>query len=146
MFHRNVVRCLVAVLLVALAACSRTPDEQVLRETVTAMQGALESRDPKAFMAGIADDFTGAQGSVDREELHRILRAQVLANASIGVTTGPLDIVVQGDRATVSFTATFTGGGGRFLPERGSVYTITSGWRRSGDDWVCVNAQWERKL
>ncbi len=139
-------RCLVLMLLVAVTACSRTPDEQVLRETVASMQGALESRDPKAFMAGIADDFTGSQGSLDREGLHGMLRAQVLANASIGITTGPLDIAVQGDRATVAFTATFTGGEGRFLPERGSVYAITSGWRRSGDDWVCVNAQWERKL
>lgn len=139
------VSCLVLCGVLA-AGCSRTPDEQRIRETVARMQEALEARKPGDFMAGIATDFTGSEGGLDRDALHNMLRAQVIGNARIGVTLGPLDIDLQGERATVRMTATFTGGSGRFVPERGSVYSITSGWRRTGGDWVCVNAQWQRQL
>jgi hypothetical protein len=42
--------------------------------------------------------------------------------------------------------ATFTGGSGGLLPERGSIYSITSWWKRQGRDWICYSAHWEQKL
>ncbi|MEO8010154.1 MAG: nuclear transport factor 2 family protein [Dokdonella sp.] len=130
----------------AVVACSRTPDEQRIRESIEQMQTAMQEKQPRDFMRTVADDFTGANGSVDREALHNLLRAQVIGNASIGVTLGPLQIDVQDQRATVRVTATFTGGNGRWIPQRGAVYAITSGWRKDDDEWVCVNAQWEQAL
>ena len=138
--------CLLAAFSLVLVACARTSDETRIRDAIAGMQAALEERRPADFMAFVAEDFTGADGTFDREALHKLLRAQVLANASIGITSGPLDIEMQGDRASVRMTTTFTGGNARWLPERGSVYTLTSGWRRSGDTWLCFNAQWERVL
>ena len=129
-----------------LPACKRTPDEQRIRENITAMEQAMENRDPRAFMAHIADDFIGNDAAFDRNALHNLLRAEALRNDSIGVILGPIDIDLQGDRATVHLTATFTGGSGGALPERGSVYTITSGWRREGRDWVCFSGRWEQEL
>lgn len=138
--------CLLAAFAIALVACAQTSDETRIRDAVASMQSALEERRPADFMAFVAEDFTGADGAFDREALHNLLRAQVLANASIGITSGPLDIEMQGDRASVRLTTTFTGGNARWLPERGSVYRLTSGWRREGDAWRCFNAQWERVL
>lgn len=129
-----------------LAACSRPSDELMIRDAVAEMQQALEDGNPSDFMSHIAEDFTGSQGSVDRESLHNLLRAHVLANARIGITTGLIDTQLQGDRATVRFSVTVTGGNARWLPERGSVQQVTSGWRREGRVWKCVNAQWERTL
>lgn len=129
-----------------LTACHRVPDEQRIREAVAAMQTAMKTRDPRAFMAFVATDFTGNDGQVDRDGLHNLLRAQVLRNESVGVTLGPVNVDLQGDRATVHVTATFTGGSGGLLPERGSIYSITSGWRRDGAGWKCFNASWEQKL
>lgn len=136
-------------LLLAFAAvlgCSGTPDEQRIRESIAQMQSAMQDKQPRDFMRWVADDFTGADGSVDREALHNLLRAQVIGNASIGVTLGTLQVELHDQRATVRVTATFTGGNGRWIPERGAVYEITSGWRKDGDDWVCVNAQWQQTL
>ncbi len=130
----------------AAVACSRTPEEQRIRDSIGEMQAAMQEKLPRDFMHHVGSDFTGADGSVDREALHNLLRAQVLGNSSIGVTLGPLQIDVQDQRATVRVTATFTGGNGRWIPERGAVYAITSGWRKDGDDWVCVNAQWQHTL
>ncbi|MBN8480225.1 MAG: hypothetical protein J0L88_01405 [Xanthomonadales bacterium] len=108
------------------------------------MQTALEEARPGDFMRHVSEDFTGSDGGVDREALHNLLRAQVLANERIGIVTGPLEFERTLDRMTVSVTATFTGGNARWLPERGAVYRVTSGWRETGGQWRCFNAQWER--
>lgn len=131
---------------VGMPACSRPSDEQQLRAALAEMQEAMEAGKPADFMRHIADDFTGAQGGVDREGLHNVLRGQVLANARIGVSLGPIDVELQDSRATVQVTATFTGGSGRWLPERGAMYRIVSGWRRQSGRWLCVNARWEQVL
>lgn len=137
---------LILVALLALVACHRTPDEQRIRENMAAMQTAMQQRQPRQFMAYVAPDFTGQDGRLDRAGLHNLLRALALRNESIGVTLGPIDVDVQGDRATVHVTATFTGGSGGLLPERGSIYSITSGWRRADGQWRCYNASWRQHL
>lgn len=140
-------RLLVLIALFALCgACSRTPDETRIRDAVGAMQAAMENASPRDFMAHVTADFTGNEGSVDHEGLHNLLRAIVLRNEKIGVTLGPIEVDVQGNRATLHVTATLTGGSGGLLPEHGAIYAITSGWRREGREWLCYNASWEQKL
>lgn len=129
-----------------LAACRHTPDEQRIREAVATMQTAVEARDPRGFMRYVSADFTGNDGQVDRDGLHNLLRAEVFRNESTGVTLGPIDVDLQGDRATVRVTATLTGGSGGLLPEHGAVYSISSGWRREGGQWMCFNAAWKQRL
>lgn len=137
---------LVFALILLLPGCSRKPDEQRIRDAVQAMQTAMENADPHAFMTHVTADFTGNDGSVDRNGLANLLRVSVLRNQKIGVILGPLDVQVQGARATLHVTATFTGSSGGLLPENGAIYAITSGWRREGSDWRCYNASWQQKL
>jgi hypothetical protein len=94
----------------------------------------------------VASDFSGNQGSVDREGLHNLLRAIVLRNEKVSVTLGPIDVDIDGNRATASLIATVTAGQGGLLPEHGSIYSIDSGWRRDGKDWICFAATWGEKL
>lgn len=129
-------------LLLALAACSRGDDETRLREALGRMEAAVEERRPGDFVDFVAEDFTSADGTLDRTGLHNLLRAQVLRHARIEVVLAAPDIEIQGDRATIAVTATLSGGDGGWLPERGAVYAITSGWRREAGQWHCVNAQW----
>ncbi len=134
-----------ACMLIGLGGCHRTPDEQRIRNAITTMAQALEHGQPREFMKYVADDFTGNDGNYDRNGLHNLLRGEVLRNDQIGVTLGPIDIELQGDRAIVHNSATFTGGAGGILPERGAVYTFASGWKREGSRWLCYNANWQRK-
>jgi len=143
---RNLAALAVSALVLLGAACSRTPDEQRIRETIAAMQQAMEKREPRAFMAHVADDFVGNDAAFDREALHNLLRMEVLRNDAIGVILGPIDVELQDDRATARLTATITGGSGGLLPEHGAIYTIRSGWRRQGRDWVCFSAEWKQEL
>jgi ketosteroid isomerase-like protein len=133
-------------LAVFLAACHRTPDEQRIRDAIAAMQKAAETRQPRDFMSYVSNDFTGNDGTVDRDGLLNILRVEVLRNDKTSVALGSIDIDLQGDRATVRVAATLTGGSGGLLPEQAAVYAITSGWRREGREWRCYNASWEQKL
>ncbi len=128
------------------AACSRPSDEQWIRAALDEMQEAMESGKPADFMQHVDKDFTGADGQLDKAALHNLLRMQVLGNARIGVTLSSTEVELQGDRATVTVTATLSGGNGRWIPERGAIYRIKSGWRSEAGDWLCINAQWERVL
>lgn len=133
-------------LVLALGACARPSDEAQIRAAIGEMQQAIETGKPADFMRHIADDFTGDGGNIDKQGLHNFLRGQALTHTSIGITLVSTDVELQDDRATVKLTVTMTGGSGRWLPERGSVQQIESGWRRQGGDWLCVNAQWQRSL
>ena len=140
---RQVLVLLVMLLGVAgLSACHKEPPEERLRARLGEMQTAAIERRPDIFMEGVADDFTGNDG-MDRAALHNLLRAQVLLNARIGATTGPLDISLNGDRATVRFSLVLTGGSGRLLPENAQTYRINSGWREEDDEWRLYYAEWE---
>lgn len=131
-------------LVAMVAACSRTPPEQRLREQLAAMQAALEAREPRTFMEGVADDFSG-NGGMDRAALQQVVRAQVLANASIGVTLGPAEVELQGERATVRFSVLSTAGSGRLLPDRAGAWEVTTGWRDEDGQWRLYYADWKRR-
>ncbi len=140
MNRRIVFAALVGVL--ALCACARTPDETRIRDAIASMRRAVEAHQPRDFMAWVSADFAGQDGTVDREGLAKTLRIEVLRNDKVGVALGPIDVDLQGDRATVHVVVTLTGGAGGLPPERGAVYAITSGWKLDGRDWRCYNARW----
>ncbi|MFZ2235142.1 MAG: hypothetical protein WAV67_02075, partial [Dokdonella sp.] len=56
------------------------------------------------------------------------------------------ELRVESIRATITMTATLTGSSGGWLPERGSVYAVTTGWRKDDGDWKLVQASWNRSL
>lgn len=138
-------RGLAVLALLLAAACARTPEEQRIREAIAAMRKAVEAREPRTFMRYVADDFTGSKGSVDRAQLHNLMRAQFLRNEAVGVTLGPIDVALFDKRATATVTATLTGGSGEgWLPERGGAYRFTTGWKDVGGEWRCISAEWEQ--
>ena len=138
-----------ATLLVAIAmlssGCRSEPAEERLRATIDEMQAAAIERQPGDFMDHVTEDFVG-EGGIDRAALHNLLRAQLLRNASIGATRGPLDVKLQGTRATVRFKVVLTGGAGGLLPERAQGYDITSGWREEDGEWKLFLAEWDEAL
>ena len=136
---------MVLLMLALLAGCSRSPPEQRLRERIADMQQALEARKPADFVVGIAEDF-GSDNGMDREGIRNLLRVQMLRNASIGATLGPLDISLHGERATVKFSAVLTGGSGGLLPDSARPWSVTSAWRDGADGWQLIHASWEPML
>ena len=141
-FRRQARAGLLLLALSALAACARDTPETALRAQLQRMQTAASERKAADFMEGVAPDFVGNEG-MDRAALHNLMRAQVLGNSTIGVTTGPVEIEQEDGQATLRFTVLLTGGSGRFVPDSAQTYSITSGWRMEDGEWRVYYAQWK---
>lgn len=135
--------CLAALLALA-AGCSREPPEQALRGTIAGMQAAAEARDSDALVEPFSEDFVGPEG-MDRDQFRRYLAVIWLRNREVGVSLGPLEVELIGERATVEFTAAATGGEGG-IPDRSQVYRVVTGWRTEGGEWRLISARWEPML
>jgi hypothetical protein len=88
----------------AVPACKHTPPEQAAARNIARMQAAGEARDMDALFDPIAEDFAGAQG-MDRKEFRRYMTLVSMRQQSVGVTLGPVEVKLFGDRATAKFTA-----------------------------------------
>lgn len=125
-----------------LAACSRTPPEQALRERIELLQRNIDARDAGEVASALAEDFVGNQG-MDRREAQRTATGLFLRYRDVGATFGPLQVQMQGDtHATVKFTVAATGGAGGMLPSDAQVYDVTTGWRSGDDGWQMTSADW----
>ena len=131
----------VACWLLLAAGCSRTPPETALRETLAAMEAAIDARDAAALARHLDDDFIGPAG-MDRDAARRTAALYFLQHASVSVVPGPWSIELDDTHARVSFTAAVAGGSGRFVPEQGRVYNVQSGWRLRGADWRMTSIDW----
>jgi hypothetical protein len=133
-------------LVLALPGCHRSSPEQRLRESMLALQSAIEERDPTAMHEWLAEDFVGPDG-LDREGARRLAQLMYLRYRDVDISLGPLQIELQQEHASVRFTAVLTGGPGGLLPERGQVYDVQTGWRlEGGEDWRLTSANWSSAM
>lgn len=129
-----------------LAGCARTPPETALRGQVSALQEAVEARDPGAIRRLLSEDFIGP-GGMDREQAVRTAQVAFLRHRQVGATVaGPLQVALRERDATVSFEVALTGGSGRLLPEAARLYSVETGWRLEDGDWRLLSASWEPRL
>ena len=134
-----------AALLAMAGGCGRPSDEASIRNEIETMRKAAEARRAGDLLDGIADDFTGNQGELDRAGLARFVKLELLRNESIGVAIGPIVVKLDGDRAVARFEVTFSDASRRWLPGGRETLAVVSGWRRAGSRWVCYNAAWTNK-
>ena len=123
-----------------LAACSEDTPEQRLRDTIATMEEAVETKKPGDFIAHVTDDFSGDRGQFDRQSLRGFLAAQMMRKESIGVTLGPLDVKMHGERATVRVDVLLTGAEG-VIPNSADHLDIESGWKLVDGEWQCYVAE-----
>ena len=130
-----------------LAGCHRTPDEEQVRQSITAAADAARNNDADGVLAQVSKDFIGNEGDFDRRDLQRFLALRAFRHDSTGVLVGPVSVKWQGERLIATFTLTLTGGSaGSLLPDNAAVYAITTAWRREGSHWRCYSADWQQKL
>ena len=143
MTRRRVVASLLA--LAVVAGCGRSDPERELRATIDAMAGAIEKREPAAFLDALTDDFSRESGAFGKQDAKRTLVAAILRNEKIGVNAVVTEVRIDGDRAFARVRVVATGGAG-LLPERGQAWDFESAWRRERGQWKVFNAEWREGL
>lgn len=123
------------------AACSRPSEEQRLRDTIAAMEVAIEAGESGDFIEHVSAEFTGQGSGIDQRQLRAILLGQSLRHENISVLLGPLDVKMFESRATVKVRVLATGGS--WFPETGRQIDIESDWQLDAGEWVCFRAEWE---
>ncbi len=137
--------CLTTVLIVLLlAGCADEGSPEFrLRQTLEAMETAIEAGKRDEFMESVDDDFTGSQGRFDRRGLSAMLRVQLMRHTRIGALTSNVEITLYDTRATVTMNLLLTGGPRAWMPESGQMYRVDTGWKDDGGDWMLISADWE---
>lgn len=128
-------------LIFTLIGCAKTPNEQLLRETIDVMQAAGEARDVSTFMEFVSDDFSGQNASMDRRALAAYMLGIRMRTENIGVTRTKTTITMDGARAKVEFALLVTDGG-KILPAQGQFVSAQTQWRFSGGAWQLASANW----
>lgn len=134
------------VCVLALAACTPPASESALRKAISDLRSAIDARDAAAIEERLAEDFIGPDG-LDRHGAKRLAVGVFLRNRDVAATVGPLDLQMHGDgHASVRFTAMVSGSVGGFLPQRGQIYEVRTGWRFGDGQWQLTSAEWVPKF
>lgn len=112
-----------------------------MRDGIEQMEQAAVNKDASALFDPFAEDFAGS-GGMDRDSFRRYVQLIWLQQKDVGVKTGPLNVKLMDERATVDFTVVLTGGHG-FIPDDGRIYQVQTGWRLEGDEWKLISATWK---
>jgi hypothetical protein len=132
-------------LMVALAGCRHTPDEEQVRKAVAATVVAAEAGKASDTVEALTDDFDGNTGQFDKRALANLVRVYALRGQSIHVLMGPATIEPRGERIVATFTVTLTAGTG-VLPDSAGAYQVETGWRKESGAWRCFTATWKKAL
>lgn len=131
---------LILIPMLLLVACSKTPDEQLIRSAIDDMESAVQQRQIKPVLKHLAQDFIGPEGMTVRQ-VRQLMAAHYFRNKNINVVLAGMRIQILGNDASVIFNAAITGGAG-MLPERLQYYDVKTTWRKLGGDWRIIRADW----
>ena len=131
---------LVIVALLA-TACTRTSDEDLIKQNLDQAIEAIKARQPKAVVEHLAKDFVG-QEQMSTEDVRRFMIAQFFRNRNINIVTTALKVSVDnGQQAQANFRV-FVTGGMDWLPERLDYYQVETDWIKQDGDWLIRSARW----
>jgi ketosteroid isomerase-like protein len=134
---------LVGLLLLLVGCGPGTPDEEQIRAELRNMAEALAESDVRGVLAPLADDFSGVTWDLDQRAARLLLQRELRAREQLRARIFDIDVEMRGEsRAVAEFQVVLTGGSG-LIPETGRWYRVQSGWRRDGNDWKMVSAEWE---
>lgn len=123
-----------------LAGCSKTPDEQQIRNAIDEIESAVQNRQTGPVLEHLADNFRGPH-DMDTRQVRQLMAVHYLRNQNINVVLAGMQVEISGINARVSFNAAVTGGAG-MLPERLRYYDIDTQWRKLDGDWLIIRADW----
>jgi len=132
------------VIVLFLAACDGTPDEEQIAQRIDAMQAAVEAKNFTAIRDYLHDDFV-ANRRMDAGEVRRLLQVYSMRHRTIGVTIIDRETTMDRafyDRAESTLSVVITGSSG-LLPSDGSIRTVKLAWTKESGEWLVTRADWQ---
>jgi hypothetical protein len=129
--------------LLLLGACSEplTIEQQVIA-TMRNMEAHVESRERRAFMAYVAEDFDGQGGEFNKDQLNGLLLYYLRRYKQLNAQLLPVKVEPRGENgADATFQVLLTGGEG-VLPVSGQLVDVSSSWIRIDGKWLLQSARW----
>jgi hypothetical protein len=141
---RPLVLPVVLVLLTSLVACGEQLSvEQQIIATIREMEARIEAGERRPFMAHISEDFSGQNGSLNREQVRALMIMQLNRYQRLQGQLFPIQVIeLAEDEASARFRALVTGGP-NWIPENGQLFEFETHWRRVDGDWLLHAANWE---
>ena len=130
-----------------LVACGDSPDEITLKENLVNMRDAIQSHEVDDFMRYIAPEYNN-RFHRNRAALSAFIDHHLSVNPVIYIYMADIDIAFNKENspsAEVIFYAG-TAGGPDELPVRGQFYKVKTTWKKVGNDWLLVTANWRPAL
>jgi hypothetical protein len=123
--------------------CSKplTTEQQIIA-VIREMEARIEAGERRPFMNHVAEEFSGQNGKVNRDELRGLVIYQLNRYQRLSAQLFPIRVTETGDGlASARFRALITGGAG-WLPENGQIYQFETQWSKAGGDWMVIAATW----
>jgi hypothetical protein len=142
--RRALTVCAALVLLAVLPSCEQalTVDQQIIA-TILEIEKSIEAGERRAFLDHVSDDFSGQNGSMNRDQLRGYVILQMNRYRRLKGQLFPIDVEDQGDgRAAAWFRALVTGGAG-WIPENGQMFEFETHWRLDDGEWLLESANWK---
>lgn len=134
-----------------LVACTDDPTspEQLVRNSLLAMETAAQERSTSVFMSYISDDYSDLQGN-NKDELKRLLQILFLRNQKIKVFTLVKSLEINNGFAEVEISAAMTSRDIDLSQENNRLkadtqrFSITLRPNKNNDIWLVQSANWQR--
>ena len=138
----------IAACLVLPGACSSDKSAEALfRETLAAMEQAIEARDINEFMEYVSESYQDAQGR-SRKDIRRIAQLHVLRNRNLHIYRHVTQLAVIDEQ--YANTVIFVALAGQPIESAESLASMRAELMRFevsfefGEKWQAVSAQWKR--
>jgi hypothetical protein len=130
-----------------LVACGEKMSvEQQIIAVIRDMEARIEAGERRPFMAHISEDFSGQNGSMNREQVQALMIMQLNRYQRLQGQLFPIQVIETGEEtASARFRALVTGGP-NWIPESGQVFAFDTQWRRVDGEWLLTAADWDPVL
>lgn len=149
--HKNIVKLVLmatlACLFVTACASDEESPEQQVRNTLQAIELAVEERSTSDLMDHIADDYSDHQGN-NKEAIKRLVQILFLRNQSINIFTLVRSFDISDGIAAVELSAAMASRGVDLNLQENRLKADTSGFsivlQQTGDEWLVQSVSWQR--
>ena len=126
-----------------LLACSAPDEETRVREALVNLVNAVQERSVLQVQKYFTNDFKTTKHP-NTQQVKTFMLLHFRQNKVINVFTSDVQVLLQNEKADVTFTALVTGSS-NWLPERGRRFAVETRWLKQDDDWKISRVNWQEK-